>query len=125
MNTIARIRQITIDNISISFDFEQSHNTNMEMKLEATLNPPLDVKDNTALLIFKVNLSDVDGTDSLLQAVANIIFEFDDIPKDYKDAAIDVCIPIAQEEVLKRLDAILDNMGYPDFKLSGNYSMDS
>lgn len=118
MSNLAQIKQITINNFVVDFNLKQSQKLNMEIRLEATINPPKDIDDKTALLVFKVELYEVDDNDLLLQAVANIIFEFDEIPKDYKNIAVDVCIPMAQEEVLHRIDEILAKLGHLDLKLS-------
>lgn len=115
----AKILKTTIDSFQSNFNLEESKSFQMDVRLEASINQPQNPKDNTALLTFNTQISSNDDSVSLNMESA-IIFEFDEIPSDYQLVAKDVCIPMAQKEILGRIDNILENLGYPEIKFSSD-----
>lgn len=115
----AKILKTTIDSFQSNFNLEESKSFQMDVRLEASIKQPQNPKDNTALLTFNTQISSNDDSVSLNMESA-IIFEFDEIPSDYQLVAKDICIPMAQKEILGRIDNILENLGYPEIKFSSD-----
>ena len=83
----------------------------------AKIQEPLNSEDRTALLLYsmKVFMPESDIVD--IQFDTNTVVEFDRVPKDYMQAGKD-CLGKLRDNIYKKLDEILDVMGYPPLDLS-------
>lgn len=115
----AKILKTRIDSFQSNFNLEESKSFQMEVSLEASINQPQNPDDNTALLTFNTKIASSDDSVSL-NMESSLIFEFDEIPLDYQLIAKELCIPMAQKEILGRIDNILENLGYPEIKFSSD-----
>lgn len=116
-NITAKILQLFFTESSFKFKLSKNGSTQIKMNAEAKLSYPKSSDDKTALLHMKVTVSSVDKDDIYVEVLTNTVFEFSDIPEDYNEISKNLCVPMAQKEVLKRIDSIMETMGYPPFNL--------
>lgn len=117
MDITAKILQLYFTESNFKFKLSKDGSAQIQMHAEAKLSYPKSSDDKTALLRMKVTVSSVNKDDIYVEVFTNTIFEFSEVPEDYEDVSKNLCVPMAQKEVLTKIDRIMENMGYPPFNL--------
>ena len=117
MNITAKLLKLYFTESNFKFSLDEDNSISIQMQMESKLYYPKDKNDKTAMLRMKITIASVDKDNVKVEVITHSIFEFSETPKDYDNISTTLCIPIAQEEALTRIDNILENMGYPRFNL--------
>lgn len=116
INILIQRKRITKILVDISPDLSKEFKLKIESKVE--LNKPKEEEDKTALILMETNIGIPDSDEFNITMSSEYIFEFDEIPDDFKSITEERCIPLAQEELFKSLDNILVEMGYNRLNLA-------
>ena len=114
----AKVINTKLTDVNFKFHVDNKENITLEIKTESTIMPPKDNNDNTAMYVIKGDIHTPNSDEISIQAVANIILEFDQIPKDYNELGNGICLTLAQKELFNKIDEIVEIMGYPKFNIN-------
>ncbi len=117
MPNVIKINNFAITKISVNFDEIEKNDTALQMKMKATVNSPTDTEDKTMLIIMELEGCPKDTNQTVIEAVCQMIIEFDEDPDDYSKMIEQQCLPAAQKEFLTRINDIFKCMGAADFSV--------
>lgn len=117
MSVNATIKKFNFTDINFSFGVNIESSIQLQIKMESKLLVPSNKDDLTVMFEIKTEISEPDSNKIAIVANSKIIFKFNEKPKDFEQASKEICLPIAQKEVLKKIDDIVDLMGYPKFDI--------
>ena len=90
----------------------------LAVNIKTKINPPMNgTSQNTALLLFNLEVVSQNSNDFVANINAEVIFEFDEIPQNYNGQIETDCSLSALERASKSLDDMLQIMQYPALKL--------
>lgn len=117
MSVNAIIKKFNFTDINFSFGVNTESSLQLKIEMESKLLVPNNKDDLTAMFEIKTEICEPDNNEIAIVANSKIIFEFDEKPENYEEISKEVCLPMAQVEVLKKIDDIVDLMGYPKFDI--------
>lgn len=117
-NLLLEIRNIKL--LKTHINIAQNMPKSFELKVErrAQIKAPKKDGDRTALLNLELEIQTLETEGIKIELEADVIFEFETILEDYAKVAEEICVPMAQKEMLNRLDEILIHMGYKKMRLA-------
>ena len=112
---MSKIKDIKLLKAEINIMRNMPKQCELKVKRKAQISAPKEEGDRTALL--NLGLS-VESEGIKIELEADTILEFETIPEDYVKIGEEICVPMVQKEMLKRLDEMLVQMGYEKLHLS-------
>lgn len=117
MSNEAKIISIKLDEVSMTFKPNESEKFKLQVTTESHIMPPKSEEDKTALLNIKASIFSLENDNINVNASANIIFEFNEIPTDYNKACKELCLKKAQVQIFDKIGDIMETMGYHRFDI--------
>lgn len=114
---MSKIKDIKLIKADINIVRNTPKQGELKVKRRAQISEPKESGNKTALLNLELDIAAVEGEGIRIVLEADTILEFETIPKDYVKIGEEVCVPMVQREILKRLDEILVQMGYEKMHL--------
>ena len=90
----------------------------LAVNIKTKINPPMnETPQNTALLLFNLEVISQNNNDFVANMDAEVIFEFNEVPQNYNGQIETDCSLLALERASKSLDDMLQIMQYPALNL--------
>lgn len=116
---------LKIDNIKIVnslIEIDRNCKDKLGINLECTgrVGKPKNSLDNTLLLNIVFDISSAESDELIIQLEADVFFSYDEKPENFDWMVEKECMPMAQKEVLNKLDNILVELGYSKLNFAEN-----
>lgn len=114
-----RIKETKLTSVNVNIPRNISNNLKLKGEWNTELYIPEEKENNTLLFVVELSLTEENEENFEIKLKADIIFEFDEIPQDYKSVGDERCMPLAQNKLSEMLDNILEISGYTKLNLAG------
>ena len=115
---MSKIKDIKLLKAEINIMRNMPKQCELKVKRKAQISAPKEEGDRTALLNLGLSVETIESEGIKIELEADTILEFETIPEDYVKIGEEICVPMVQKEMLKRLDEMLFQMGYEKLHLS-------
>lgn len=116
MDYNAEIKKIRMKKCQIEVDWDVAEPLALQISCKVGIGEPKKENNKSIYMEMELSVEDKEKDEFNAVLVADIIFAFDELPIDNEET-VQLCLPIAAKEMLRKMDDILLQMGEKKLEL--------